>query len=93
MTKNKRKLLRIFVFLRINKISKFITRLFLLPFLLALNSIEAFSFKNFFIRFSFFFILNFFWDKYLVEASIRKGEEIRNKNRIKRRQQNKNTNS
>lgn len=61
----------------------------MLPLAIAFNSIGNFNLKEFLIRFSFFFVINFFWDKYIVEISIKKGEEIRNNNRIKRRQQNK----
>lgn len=86
---NKIKYLRIFIFLRENKFLRFFLRLILLPLFLTFNLIRFFNLKEFLITFPLFFIINFIFDKFLVEASIKRGEEIRNKNRIKRRQKNK----
>ena len=84
------KYLRFFIFLRNNKLFVNFLRLFLLPLCLGYNNLgKGFNLKVFLIRFSFFFFLNFFWDKYVVEPSIKKGEKRRNINREKRRQLNK----
>lgn len=86
---NKIKYLRLFVFLRNSKSFAFFLRILLLPLCLTYVLMRSFTLKEFLIIFPFLFIINFFCNKYIVEASIKKGEEIRNKNRIKRRQKNK----
>lgn len=77
------KFIKLFILIRNNKFLMCFLRLFFVPFFIAFNS--DLCFKEFMIKFAFFFILNFFWDKYIVTASIKRGKEIRNKNRVKRR--------
>lgn len=90
LSSKKIKHLRFFIFLRSNNFFNFILRLLLTPLFLSFTLIQPLNFKKNLKVFIISFIINFIFDRYILEASIKKGEEIRNKNRIKRREANKN---
>jgi hypothetical protein len=63
------------------------TRLFLIPIILTINELffgnESFNFSELFMSFCFFFTLNWFFDKTVVEWSIKRGQNLTEKKKNK----------